>query len=824
MTPGTGSALPVPQVAAPAPRRGDVVRIRDERWTVTETLPCEDATILAVVGCGRANRGNRARYILPFEPIERLPSIGTTRVVSCRRWQHLARTMLAGATPSIDSLRAAASANVAILPYQLEPALAVVGGRTARILIADDVGLGKTIQAGLIIAETLARRGDAHVLVLCPAGLREQWLAELRGRFHADPIVLDSAALRRLPFVDGANPWSVHPLVLTSMDYIKRPEVIRALEPVVWDLLVVDEAHGIAGPSDRHDAAALLARRARVVVMLSATPHSGDEATFARLTSMGDLEHSFPLRIFRRTRADVSISGRRRTRWLRVRPTAAEGQMHRALMAYVNRVWRRPASTAARLAMIILTRRACSCASSLARTLERRLSLLDTVSDADGQIELPLHLFPENDDEPGADVGAPGLEDRSTERRTIEAIRALAGRAAASESKMRCLERLLRRSREPAIVFTEYRDTLAALQHQLSRVDTCLLHGGLTTAERAGVIEEFTTGRRRVLLATDAASEGLNLQQRCRLVIHLEVPWTPTRIEQRVGRVDRIGQARVVHQVHLLARDTVEETRVARLAQRQSQIASAFDGLSRSVPSDHEAAAYVIGGEPMPPSAPSSATPCATDDDLRDRASSEAARLVTARQLQPSAFALRATADKSKCVTETAAPARPFVASRRRAPAALAWWALWLEYADSDDQVLWETIIGLSGSHGWTRQRSRRHIRRFIDASWTQVQKDVAVHHRHAGHLVLQSLRASAALAAAREHSIVREITARHARLAADLLQPGLFDRRAERQSAAQRQVVDRALAHCHGRLAELERHRNATTSAFRPAFSLIAW
>ena len=88
-----------------------------------------------------------------------------------------ARLSLAGATPAIDSLRAAAGADVAILPYQLEPALAVAGGQAARILIADEVGLGKTIQAGLIVAETLARRGDAHVLVLCPAGLREQWYA-----------------------------------------------------------------------------------------------------------------------------------------------------------------------------------------------------------------------------------------------------------------------------------------------------------------------------------------------------------------------------------------------------------------------------------------------------------------------------------------------------------------------------------------------------------------------------------------------------------------------------------------------------------------------
>ena len=799
-------------MAAHALRRGDVVRIRDERWTVTETLPYENATILTVVGCGRANRGRRTRYILPFEPFERLPSISATRVVSRRRWRHLARTVLGRATPAIDSLRAAATADVDVLPYQLEPALAVIGGGAARVLIADEVGMGKTIQAGLIVAETLARRVDAHVLVLCPAGLRQQWQTELRERFQTDPVVLDSAALRRVPLVDGANPWAVHSLILTSIDYIKRPEVIRALEPVVWDLLVIDEAHGMAGPSERYEASSLLARRARVVVMLSATPHSGDEATFSRLTSVGDLDESFPLRAFRRTRSDVSISMGRRTRWVRVRPSEAEERMHRALMAYVHRVWRKPASMGARLAMIILTRRACSCASSLARTLERRLALLDSFPGADGQLELPLDLFRESDDEPGAEVGAPGLEDRSSERRTIEAIRALAGRAAESASKMRCLERLLRRSSEPALVFTEYRDTLTSLRQRLSRFDTCVLHGGLTASERTAVIQEFTSGRRRVLLATDAASEGLNLQQRCRLVVHLEVPWTPTRIEQRVGRVDRIGQKRVVHQVHLVGRETIEETRVARLAQRQSHSTSAFDRLSRRLPSERETAAHIIGGEPLPPEETSSTEPYGTDGDLRDRAAAEAARLVIARQLQP------------KGVTETTADARPFVAWRRRAPSPLAWWALWLEFADADGRVLWETIVGLGGSHTWPRQRSRWRIRRLIDASWALVEQDAAAQHQSFAAAVSESLRASAALAAAREHSIARDLTARHARMAAELLQPGLFDRRAERQATTQRAIVDHALAHCRARLTELERHRHATASAVRPAFSLIVW
>jgi hypothetical protein len=338
-----------------------------------------------------------------------------------------------------------------------------------------------------------------------------------------------------------------------------------------------------------------------------------------------------------------------------------------------------------------------------------------------------------------------------------------------------------------------------------------VLHGGLTAAERSRVIQEFAGGARRVLLATDAASEGLNLQQRCRLVIHLEVPWTPTRIEQRVGRVDRIGQSRIVHQLHLVARETVEETRVVRLAQRQSHIASAFNSLAATAPSDRESAAYIVGGSPLPPLDSPSASPGVVAGDLRERAAAEAARLVTARRLLP--------AD----VFGASARVRPFVTCRRREPPSHVCWAVWVEFADPEGQLLWETLIGVSGDPGWTRQRTREQIRRLVDTSWNQVQEDGVIRHRRFTQLVSESLRASMALALGREHAMAREIAQRGARIAVNLLQPGLFDHRAEREIAAQREVIDHALAHCHARLAELQRQR-AAAAALRPAFSLITW
>ena len=315
--------------------------------------------------------------------------------------------------------------------------------------------------------------------------------------------------------------------------------------------------------------------------------------------------------------------------------------MHRALIAYVNRVWRQPASAAARLAMIILTRRACSSASSLARTLERRLSLLDMSGAAEGQLELPLHLFAENDDEPGAEIGAPGLEDRSTERRTVEAIRTFATRAAAAaESKMRCLERLLRRSSEPAIVFTEYRDTLHTLERLCARADieTVSLHGGLSPVERGRVRRRFNEVP-CTLLATDAAAEGLNLHARCRLVVHYELPWSLARLEQRAGRVDRFGQTRLVHEIGLVAANTAEGLVLAPLAARASlarRTGTLNEGLATSF-TEPRVATLVMSGRrgawtPPPPTAIS--LPATAPAPASDAAIEEARRLTGLRSLE----------------------------------------------------------------------------------------------------------------------------------------------------------------------------------------------
>ena len=153
------------------------------------------------------------------------------------------------------------------------------------------------------------------------------------------------------------------------------------------------------------------------------------------------------------------------------------------------------------------------------------------------------------------------LRDRARERRLLTSLAAAAQAAAARETKLSALCRLLHRIGEPVIVFTEYRDTLTRVEHVVRSLGkrTVILHGGLSRHERSAALRAFDAGERAILLATDAAGEGLNLQGACRIVINLELPWNPMRLEQRIGRVDRIGQRRTVHAFHLVAAGTGEQ-------------------------------------------------------------------------------------------------------------------------------------------------------------------------------------------------------------------------------------------------------------------------
>ena len=494
-----------------------------------------------------------------------------------------------------------------ILPYQLAPAVAMAGG-ASRVLLADEVGLGKTIQAGWIVADLLAREHAARILVAVPAGLRRQWCAELSAWFDIRPIAIDARWLRgRIADIPAdVSPWAAPGVYLGSVDFLKRLDVAASLDAHVWDLLVVDEAHTATSPTERYAALASVAARARRVVTITATPYSGDTAGFASMAALGATSGSAPPLMFRRSREDVGDPRRRRHRFATVRITKMEARLQRLLERYSRDVWRSAHTDVegARLAVTILRKRALSSPATAARSLRRRLELLLTHGSASVPRQLPL--FDEDDDPgdevPDAALGAPGLADAALEQRWLATLIEAADAAAGVDSKERCLRRLLDRvGREPVIVFTEYRDTLLQLAAALP--PSLQLHGGLTASERAEVQARFNeTGG--LLLATDAAAEGLNLQRRCRIVVNYELPWNPARLEQRIGRVDRIGQERAVHAITLVARDTAEDLVIANLARRLARVVATLGEQDRlgAFLTDARTARMVIGGaEPDEP-------------------------------------------------------------------------------------------------------------------------------------------------------------------------------------------------------------------------------
>ena len=531
------------------------------------------------------------RVITPFDIVERL--LGSLSVqpffrciVGMRQWRAACRAILS--TPcTAGSVTMAPRARIDLHPYQLEPALAVVRGLGSRVLLADEVGLGKTIQAGLLLSELRARGAADRVLVLSPAGLREQWATELKERFGIDAVVMDTREGRRraamLP--EGLDPWSTVPFVIASIDYVKRPEVLASIRSCRWDVVVVDEAHGVAAAGDRHGAAAELSGFAAYVILLTATPHNGDERAFRALCDLGARDRD-PLLIFRRSRQEIALGTGRRIHRLHVHPTGRERLMHGALAELASAVLAEGGRTDQadgdrRLALSVFYKRALSSAYALEQSAARRLRSLTLDSAGAGQ-QLALPLDDETGELDPADAApvfgplSPLLKDDAAEHRLLERVASHAFAAIPEQAKIAALRRLLRRLErlgERAIVFTEYRDTLlhGARRHRRPVAAFVMVHGGMVAEERRVALDAFATGRARLLLATDAAGEGLNLHQTCRVVVNLELPWNPMRLEQRIGRVDRIGQTRRVHVFHLIARGTREEWMLERLKRRLAQ-------------------------------------------------------------------------------------------------------------------------------------------------------------------------------------------------------------------------------------------------------------
>ncbi len=569
-----------------------------------------------------------------------------------------------GAIASADprALQAPFRSGITIADYQLDPVARAIQMPRANLLIADDVGLGKTIEAGLVVQEFILRHRVRTVLIVCPSGLQIQWREQMRDKFGLEFRIVDAELMRELRRSQGirANPWTHFPRLITSIDYLKRDRPLRLFTetlpadghptyPRTYDLLIVDEAHNVAPSgggryatdSQRTLTIRKLAPHFEHKLFLTATPHNGYRESFTALLELLDnqrfargvrptAEHLRTVMV-RRLKSemvdwnDEPLFPKRILHALEVAYDQEEQRMHTLLQRYTRSRRTRLVGdhdqterVATEFVLKLLKKRLFSSPAAFAKTLAQYEQSLETATKRGGR-SMPrpsrslLQQQFEQLDEFGDDqevetvtedalLAATRLFRPSTEeeQQLLGDMRRWASHAAdRPDSKVAELIKWLHSTLRPngqwnderVIIFTEYRDTQRWLQtilaaHGFTRDERLkLLYGGMASDERERIKAAFQAAPDvssvRILLATDSASEGIDLQNYCSRLIHLEIPWNPNRMEQRNGRVDRHGQkAKEVEIFHFVAAGWRERQRTGATA--PSDLAADLEFLMRA--------------------------------------------------------------------------------------------------------------------------------------------------------------------------------------------------------------------------------------------------
>ncbi|HHY35077.1 MAG TPA: DEAD/DEAH box helicase family protein [Firmicutes bacterium] len=509
-----------------------------------------------------------------------------------------------------DILLAPLEGCVTPLPHQLYALSRAVSKSRVRYLLADEVGLGKTIEAGLIMRELKLRGLVRRTLVVAPKGLVMQWVQEMENRFRERFHLLMPAGITALLcFEWDANVWQRFDQVIVPMDAIKplesrrgwsRDQVSRynreRFENLIaagWDLIIVDEAHRIAGSTDtvaRYRLGQGLAEAAPYLLLLTATPHQGKTDSFHRLMALLDRE-AFPsvesinrervppyvIRTEKRRAIDEKGQPLFKPRRTQLVPVVWQSrhQMQRELYEAVTEYVREGYNRALKekrnyigFLMVLMQRLVASSTRAIRTALGRRLEVIEQEApfQIDSEIELEEDWWDLDGQEQLEQILKHRLVAFASEREEVKRLLFLARQCeslpdARAEALLEWMYRLQAEENDPELkflIFTEFIPTQEMLKEFLKNrgFSVVCLNGSMGLEERRRVQQEFA-GPARVLVSTDAGGEGLNLQF-CHVVINYDLPWNPMRLEQRIGRVDRIGQEHVVRALNFVLQDTVE--------------------------------------------------------------------------------------------------------------------------------------------------------------------------------------------------------------------------------------------------------------------------
>ncbi len=496
------------------------------------------------------------------------------------------------------------------MPHQLEAVYgALLKKPRIRFLLADDPGAGKTVMAGLTLKELKYRGLAERVLVVTPANLTDQWRRELKDKFGERFEVVNRSTVNALY---DENPWKVRPHAITSMDFAKGEPQVEMLERAHWDLVIIDEAHKLSATrygsdvkkSQCYRLGEVLSRSSEHLLFLTATPHQGDEkfrllldllqpdlfATTELLEEAARLDEN-PI-MLRRLKEDMTnFEGRplfppRYVHTPEFKLTPSERKLYEKVTEYVSKHFKRAWSENKRnigLTMTVLQRRLASSSYAIARSLERRHKRLLTLRDDLGHLDDdPLwHLSDEElsdlpeeerwkfEDELAERLTlADHLPDLERELRELEALSQEATMLARIEQdrKLTELKKILDNlpQGEKLLIFTEHKDTLDYLVRILQRHEAVTSIDGSMRLEDRIAAERAFRDETRLMVATEAAGEGINLQF-CAVMVNYDLPWNPTRLEQRMGRIHRYGQRYDVHIYNLVAQGTREGDVLGRL-------------------------------------------------------------------------------------------------------------------------------------------------------------------------------------------------------------------------------------------------------------------
>jgi superfamily II DNA or RNA helicase len=488
-----------------------------------------------------------------------------------------------------------------ILAHQVACTHRVMSALSQRFLIADEVGLGKTIEAGLIIKELEYRHQYRRMLIVCPASLMYQWQHEMLSKFNDRFLIMDRKELNRVMTSHrDANPWDAHDKVICSLDYIKNRRHQRILRNTSWDAVIFDEAHRLRRDS-RHatlayEAAQMIAERATALLLLTATPFRGNLDELYYLIALLDRNILGPFQsyyydycidnadlsflrkkiapvLIRRTKREVGGFTLRCARTVRFELYPDERALYDATTRYVAEEFNRAVQSENRavgFVMTIFQKLLDSSTHALGRALERRMMRLQEMAD---HAELERRLDRE------AAIDDPDLIDETEEvddlvclssRKTIAEIRkeidTLCRLVELSNSirinkKAEKLARLIgdlkKKGHKKILIFTQFRTTQEYLKDVLGSFDVELFHGSLDRDEKERSMARFKD-EAEILISTEAGGEGRNMQF-CNILINYDLPWSPLKIEQRIGRLHRFGQADDVYIYNFSTKDTVAE-------------------------------------------------------------------------------------------------------------------------------------------------------------------------------------------------------------------------------------------------------------------------